>query len=512
MIWAMLTAIVDITGDERRLTLTHSSGHWCIEPDRICSNDRGERHFPSQGVYSNGNHQLVVKCHQVDKKDKKLKQKKIYIPEEIQFVAYRPASALLMAVMLVLAYYHTDQQVPTERVAFSYDSIVEEWQFWRAFTGSTAHFGPLHLALNMSTLYTLGSELEESYGSIPFLLYNIALIPLTVILTLLFIKMRGDERRHRTRIIGYSGVLFAWSTVAAIRLPVSWPFRLGKIGKNFYFKTIKVGPLMFNASPFIRLGIIHMFVPSTSLEGHLAGAVCGLALQWGFLPLSLTQAAVLIPLILWVHFYAVRKLIISFDVISFDAIEQVVLEDPNGHAAQDHLLVRRVFELLRNMLVLIQLIGCKLFELTMSLQLALVLLFLNACIMNHIEDAPVATEDWKEKHLKREKRKRCVMLWKAFLLTCFISVFSDVMSLGGWMSCNSFWFSDQYTPLQFWSAGVCMILRIGLQVATFAVAAKMLRELRPKRDIFVQLFYPYYLRDGAATGTALTGALFPILS
>jgi hypothetical protein len=264
--------------------------------------------------------------------------------------------------------------------------------------------------------------------------------------------------------------------------------------------------MKFNASPFIRMGIIHLLVPSTSLEGHLAGIVCGLAMQWGCLPLSLARPAILIPSILWLHFYAVRK------VIAFSAIEQVILENPNGRAIKEHQRVRRVCELIRNLLVLTVLLGCKLFEWSMSLQLALVLLFLNACIMSHIEDVPVAAKngnDWREGH---RRKRRSAMLWKAFLLTCFLSILSDCMDFGGWMSCNSFWFSDQYSPLHFWFACILMIVRIGLQATGFAVAAKRFLDLSPDMDVFFHLFSPYHFKDGAATAMILTKALDPILS
>ena len=525
MLLSLLAAIADITGrgkNDVTLTFGGGNGRWCIEPGKICASHQGERRRPSVGVYSNGTLALKVACHDVDSiiidgqnKAKKSEALKHLSSKEMQaldtdgsnFVTYRPASAVLMALMLFLAYRYYGEQKPAESVAFSYESIVERWEFWRAFTGSTAHFNSLHLATNMHSLYILGSELEESYGSIPFLFYNIALIPLTVIMTLLFIKMMGGVQRRRQLIVGYSGVLFAWSTVAALRMPISRPFQFGGITKDFYFKTIQVGPIKLNASPFIRMGVIHLLVPTTSWEAHLAGIVCGLAMQCGCLPLSLAQPAVLIPSILWLHFYAERN------VISFDAIEQVILKGQNSSAIQEHQRVCRVCELLRNILVPVGLIGYKLFEWDISLQLALVLLFLQACIMNLVENLPRALtngdRDWAEGH---RRNQRSIMLWKAFLLTCFLSVLSDSMTFGGWMSCNAFWFSDQYTPLQFWSAGVFMILRIGLQSAMFAVAAKKFLDLKPASDVFFHLFYQYHLRDGATTGVALTEALAQVLT
>jgi hypothetical protein len=200
------------------------------------------------------------------------------------------------------------------------------------------------------------------------------------------------------------------------------------------------------------------------------------------------------------------------EVIPFYAIEQVILENPNRHAIKEHQRVRRVCELLRNLLVPTGLLGYKLFEWSMSLQLALVLLFLNACIASHIEDVPVAAKNGNDWQIGHRRKRRSTMLWKAFLLTCFLSVLSDCMDFGGWMSCNSFWFSDQYSQLQFWCAGILMIVRIGLQAAGFAVAAKRFLDLSPDMDVFFHLFSPYHLRDGATTATSLTKVLDPILS
>ena len=522
MLLSFFAAVADMTGNAKGPELTHRGGRWCVEPGKICSPDKGERRRPSEGIYSNGTFALKVACHNVESffvdgepkaktpsYEKLPKEIEAMEPDGYNFVMYRPASTLLLAMMLFLAYRIYIHNEPPDQVALSYDSIVERWEFWRAFTGSTAHFKPTHLAANMYSLYALGSELEESFGSIPFLLYNVALIPLTVIVTLSFIKTMGDDRRRRQMIVGYSGVLFAWSTVAACRLPISWPLPYGKITKNLYLKTIKLGPVSFNARPCIRMGIIHLLVPLTSWEGHLAGIVCGLAMQWGCIPLSLAQPAILIPSILWLHFYAVRK------VIAFYAIEQVILENRNTPAIQEHQRVRRVCELLRTLLVPVGVLGCMLFEWSMSLQLALVLLFLHACIVNHIEDVPMVankkSDDWKEGH---RKKKRSEMLWKAFLLTCFLSILFDSMAFGGWMSCNSFWFSDQYTPLQFWFACILMIVRVGLQTAGFAVAAKTFLDLKPNTtdDVFFHLFSPYHLRDGATTAMAITKALDPILA
>lgn len=55
-----------------------------------------------------------------------------------------------------------------EAVAISYAAFWDEKQYWRAITASFSHFEPLHLILNMMSLWNLG-PLEELMGTFRYL-------------------------------------------------------------------------------------------------------------------------------------------------------------------------------------------------------------------------------------------------------------------------------------------------------------------------------------------------------
>ena len=52
-------------------------------------------------------------------------------------------------------------------VAIVYNKMATEgtYELWRAFSGTFAHFEPLHLGFNMMSLYSLG-VVEDLYGPI----------------------------------------------------------------------------------------------------------------------------------------------------------------------------------------------------------------------------------------------------------------------------------------------------------------------------------------------------------
>lgn len=51
-----------------------------------------------------------------------------------------------------------------------YDPLIVQGEIWRLFTPMFIHIGAEHLALNMLTLYFLGSQLEQLFGKWRFLL------------------------------------------------------------------------------------------------------------------------------------------------------------------------------------------------------------------------------------------------------------------------------------------------------------------------------------------------------
>ena len=289
--------------------------NWCISGfvAQLCSEKHGRRDFPTSGYYSNSSLGARVNVEYVAPADSR--KATISITDEAvgvrTFISTKPATAVLLVLILGFAYLYQTRSTPHSHVGIIYDNIVCHGELWRMYTGSFAHFDYKHLATNCLSLYSLGRELEESFGSIPFLLYNLALVPITVGLMLyLTNRLRSGQKTdtwRRQSAVGFSAVLFAWSTVASLRLPISWP--LPGFFPNFTVKTHQLGRLKFNAGPFIRVAVIDMVIPNSSMEGHLAGVVSGLLLHWGLLPLSLLQPAVLVPAFLLLDLQYLRKVL-----------------------------------------------------------------------------------------------------------------------------------------------------------------------------------------------------------
>jgi len=180
----------------------------------------------------------------------------------------------------------------------------------------------------MMSLYALGMELEPAYGSVPFLFYNICLIPLTTItmmaLVWLQIRWTGNEQLKKTKTVGYSAVLFAWMVVSSLERESTCPV---PFVPDLCFKTYVIGmplgagrnwALKFNLGPMVQLLIAQVIMPRVSFVGHLAGIVCGFVLHWNLLPKEVFwMPQVLIPMILLLSCCARR--IVSFRC-SYDRI------------------------------------------------------------------------------------------------------------------------------------------------------------------------------------------------
>ena len=85
--------------------------------------------------------------------------------------------------------------------------------------------------------------------------------------------------------VGYSCVLFAWITVAAIRMGEFCPI---VFAPEFCFSTyfLPVIGVPINIGPLILLFITKIIIPRSSFIGHLSGILIGLPLAWALFPLE----------------------------------------------------------------------------------------------------------------------------------------------------------------------------------------------------------------------------------
>jgi len=229
----------------------------------------------------------------------------------------RPATCLLLALNVVLAFCYWNFRVSPNAVALMDGPMLQQFQYWRGLTGALAHFEWWHLLFNMMSLHNLGQFLEEDhYGSINFLLYNLGLIPVTVLFFFagshLVYSIRHRLRsgnnnesginslqttisRPAINAVGYSGILFAWMVISALEQTKSCPI---PFLDSVCFETWHLTEhIKFNLGPMIQLVVAQVILPRVSFGGHLAGIVAGFWLHWNVLPLEIIQPSVSIPLI-----------------------------------------------------------------------------------------------------------------------------------------------------------------------------------------------------------------------
>ncbi|GAB2979718.1 rhomboid family intramembrane serine protease [Amycolatopsis acidiphila] len=125
-----------------------------------------------------------------------------------------------------------------------------EW--WRLFTAGFLHYGPIHLAVNMFSLWIIGREMEVLLGKARFVaLYVVSLLGGSV-LVYMFSATNGPTAGASGAIYGLLGGVL----VAVLRLKLNPAPAIGTIVLNL---------------------IITVSLPNISLFGHLGGLVVGAA-------------------------------------------------------------------------------------------------------------------------------------------------------------------------------------------------------------------------------------------
>eukprot|EP00605_Chrysophyceae_sp_TOSAG23-4_P002529 GSChrysophyteH1.ASY1.ANO1.2794.1 assembled CDS len=206
----------------------------------------------------------------------------------IELLLARPVTTLLLMCLCMYSYHLYANAVDPGEVAFSYDKIWLNGEWMRLLTSAFAHYDLLHLGFNTMTLYQLGA-LEEEYGSAVYLYLSFDLVLWTglgcLLLTWYMIRHMGRDDMVHQQAVGYSCVLFAWITVAAIRMGKFCPLIFAP---TFCFSTfmIPVVNLPVNIGPFVLLLVTKVIIPRSSFIGHLSGILIGYPLAWVLFPLE----------------------------------------------------------------------------------------------------------------------------------------------------------------------------------------------------------------------------------
>lgn len=155
---------------------------------------------------------------------------------------------------------------------------------------TTAHFEPLHIGFNMMSLNTLGRELEGGFGSIVFLVYNVALVVFTtaVMMGMVHARLRWTQRTldrtpdpqlrascegraarlRETSSVGFSAVLFAWMVVSTLeRTQPTCPIPFVPDVCFATYAAPGMPFLKFNVSPIVSLFVAQFIMPRVSFMG-----------------------------------------------------------------------------------------------------------------------------------------------------------------------------------------------------------------------------------------------------
>jgi hypothetical protein len=219
---------------------------------------------------------------------------------------------LVLNVSLYGWYFY--KKVDSGRVSMSGELLANGGDLGRAFSGNLAHFEIWHVGLNAMSLVSLGEALENEVswigGGVGLFLWTgsfLALVALGVVgLHSIDRTFGGGLWRKRgplrfPRMVGFSGVLFAWSVAQTLSLSDYEQTCPVPLLSSLCFSTHKLaGGLRFSWGPIVQLVMVQMLLHKrVSFVGHLSGTICGFLWHWGVLPpLEFTQPCVLYP-ILW---------------------------------------------------------------------------------------------------------------------------------------------------------------------------------------------------------------------
>lgn len=449
--------------------------------------------------------------------------------QTMQQILHRPATTFLLCLNIYLAYRYWNSRTPPSSLAKVYSKIVLDYDLWRSFTGATAHFEPLHLGFNMMSLYSLGMELEEGYGSINFLFYNISLIVLTtaVMMTLIWLRIRytSDTSLTETSTVGYSGVLFAWMVVASLERHSTCPVPFIQ-GLCFDTYTFFGGRLKVSAGPIVQLVVAQFIMPRVSFTGHLAGIICGFFLHWNLLPLGLFCPQVLIPTCFLAHLKFVRNIFpIDSSSSSSDAEGAIDLSGRKqgegdlssygGDTASSKNTLRtvrthqqhRLLLLTKRSMIVVSAASFLIHSSSMLLSQAVALVFFalsiqsSALLLCHRQNSNQSIGD---KGKITTEMSRGGILWRGSVIAFVLTIVSDAMTISAWLVASVNISSERRLLVGLWPALAILLFRILASIAGLCLSAGMLHDLvEVGGGVFATIFGPV-LRYGKESADFLS--------
>ena len=155
--------------------------------------------------------------------------------------ANAPLTTIIILLTSVVSYLGFVRPSVRERFIFDSQLILRERQYHRMVSSALLHADPMHLVLNMYSLYAFGSVLERLFESPTLLAIYLASIVGGSTLALVF------HRQHQYRALGASGGVAGIVFAAIFLLPggrirmffpplvlPAWLYALFFVGASFY--------------------------------------------------------------------------------------------------------------------------------------------------------------------------------------------------------------------------------------------------------------------------------------
>ena len=426
--------------------------------------------------------------------------------QNIEQIMTRPSTTLLMAINIGLAFLYWNRRTNPSDVSKIYSKIVQQHELWRSFTGATAHFEALHLGFNMMSLYSLGTDLEESFGSIPFLFYNISLIPITTIIMMcliyLQIKLTGDVGLVETSTVGYSGVLFAWMVVASLERPQNCPI---PFFENICFPTYDVMGFKWNVSPILQLVVAQCIMQRVSFVGHFAGIVAGFLLHWNVLPLKVVQPTVLFPLLFLLHLWWIRGFIPmhmtaeSIELLPLDPEQVGPRFDARKHKHErDHSM-----HILLSRMVVVSFFCIAVSSASMDVSISTALAF-QAVIFYFSKQAHlqlIATPTNTTEYAR--ETQRLGTLWRVYIIVTCMAIVTESMTFASWVITSDFFYGTHFS-VSFLEITIILCFIIIVQIILLSLACKSLNGIgQTGSGVFCHIFKPTVLESAVVIGTRI---------
>lgn len=494
---------------------------WCLSHgDLIVCSDGGDAMSPPSGIWGRANLSLRLSHYGPTESGRseprtansaskgtfrRNPNRKSRQNRNLEHILRRPATTLLLAVNIGLAYVYWNRRTTPADVSKIYNKIVHEHELWRSFTGATAHFEALHLGFNMMALYSLGTELEEGFGSIPFLFYNIALIPITTMIMMgivyLQIRQSGNTGLAETSTVGYSGVLFAWMVVASLERPQTCPIPfMAKV----CFETHDIMGLKWNLSPIVQLVVAQCIMRRVSFVGHLAGIIAGFLLHWNMLPLELVQPSVLLPLLYLVHLWRVRGLVpvaVTMQkleiVVPLDHEQDGPRFDARRHKREREVAMQTLLSRTTVLLFIMVVVSFATMDASMTVSSILHCILFYSCKQAHgqmIATSANSTEYSRE-------MLRLGALWRVCILASILKTIVDSMALASWVVTGNYWYGA-HIVIGFLPATVILFLLLWVQLFSLSLACKSLEGIGQNGSgAFSNIFRFTVLENASSIGT-----------